>query len=1217
MIRSLIIVALMAGFSVSAQDNSFVTGEKRMREWDKHVEMIQNSMFRNLNWIQVGPVMNSGRISSIVGIPGNTSIIYAGTPVGGVWKTENAGTTWFPVFDDQPTQMIGDIEVCPDNPDLVWVGTGSSNLSGSAFPGLGVFKSVDGGKTWVHKGLVEAQNIMRIAISADDPDLVYVAAMGNKYYPEEKTIGLFKTTDGGNTWKKVLSDDRYTGCADVVFDPENSNVLYATTWNRKETVGHVYKTMDGGLNWIKMSGGLPEGKNIGRIGVDVSPVNPEVVYLYLNNHNRFERDRNGSGDNGKRQNGNKEILSLKDVRKMSSRKFLLSDSLQIAGFLRRYGIIRSFNVNDIKQLIENGERTPETLCDCIEKYWMDDTDNSNQGPMIGGEVYKTINGGETWYKTHTDTLYLLSSFGWSFCDIKISPVDENDIYILGVTLQHSSDGGTTFDHMEGNLVHVQPNISKYLHLDQHDIWIDPLNPERILLGNDGGTFISFDKGKNWMHHNTIPIGMFYKIAVDMEEPYNIYGGTQDDSHVYGPSDQNIAYNITDRWKYVWLDRWSGGDGLHIIPDINDPNTVYYSSQSGALRRKNMSENENVFVRPQREFCEPALRHDWSTPFYVSPVEENTIYYGANRLYKSTDRGDTWIALSPDLTKEAVEGKKQNDKLSSTALCDNNPDLIYAGSNEGIINITRDGGKTWTNVSESLPDIRVNTVDISDFDDQTVYIALSPTNADRNPYLFSSNDYGKTWRSINGNLPVEKTRCIIEDPEKKGLLFAGTELGVYVSMDDGEKWHSLNTGLPAVSVDDLLVHPMANELVIGTYGRGIYKMDITPLRAIYDEIISEDLHLFNIKEAKMPERRDYEGDWFFETAEYPEFVYYLKAGGEVKVEIENESSEVVKTFNIMADKGINIITWDLIKSPARYTKSAYKTGTELYPPGSYKVRISKGDKQVEGSFLLAEHDHSDTFDIPLGVCTDIANNELLFDAGYNFIEESVRSFLVPNLGDDVFLKNLAKLDSSKLNIEVCNLFIPGNLKSVGPEADHKAIIEYSRVAFKRAKQAGVKIIVFGSGGSRQIPESFPFKEARAQFISLGKKLGPVAAESDITIVLEPLNSADCNFINSVKEGGEIVKEIDHPNFMLLADIYHMKMDNEDPGNLIEYGNLLRHIHIAEKEGRSPPGTHGEDFSAFFDALRKVNYKGGISIESRWEDMNRQAGIALREMIKQLY
>jgi len=949
-----IIIISLFSFTFFAQDTIFVTGAERLKEWKKHHEMTEKSLFRNLPWIQVGPLMNSGRISSIVGIPGNPSIIYAGTPVGGVWKTENAGSTWFPVFDDQPTQMIGDIEVFPDDPDLVWVGTGSSNLSGSAFPGLGVFKSVDGGKTWEHKGLEEGQNIMRIAISPDNPDIVFVATMGNKYYPEEKTIGLYRTKDGGDTWEKVLCDDRYTGCADVVFNPENTDILYATIWNRKETIGHVCKSVDGGSSWIKLTEGLPDGKNIGRIGVDVSSTNPDVVYVYMNNHNRSGA---GESDSGVKAEKKQQGLSLNKVRRMNSKRFLETDSVKIETFLRDYGILRSFSLNDIRNFIKSGEHTPETLCDCIEKYWIETDKNRDTGPKVGGEVYRTDNGGETWYKTHTDRLYLLSSFGWSFCDIKISPVDENDIYILGVTLQHSNDGGKTFEHIEGNLVHIQPNISKYLHLDQHDIWIDPENPERILLGNDGGTFITYDRGKNWMHHNTIPIGMFYKIAVDMEEPYNIYGGTQDDSHVYGPSDQNIAYNITDRWKYVWLDRWSGGDGLHIMPDINDPNTVYYSSQNGALRRKKMSENKNVFVRPQREFCEYALRHDWSTPFYVSPVEENTIYYGANRLYKSIDRGDTWIALSPDLTSDAGPGKKKDDKLSSFAICDSNPNIIYTGSNEGIINVTRDGGKTWTNVSESLPDIRVNSIDISDFDSQTVYIALSPTNADRNPYLFCSNDYGKTWKSINGNLPVEKTRCIIEDPVKKGLLFAGTELGVYVSLDDGEKWHSLNTGLPAVSVDDLLVHRRANELVIGTYGRGIYKMDITPLREINDEIISEDLYLFKIKEAKIPQQRDYEGDWFFETAEYPEFVFYMKSGAEVKAEIENESGETVKTIDFNAESGINVISWDLIKRPARYTKSAYKTGTELYPPGSYKVMIIHDNSLAERTFLLTEHDNS--------------------------------------------------------------------------------------------------------------------------------------------------------------------------------------------------------------------------------------------------------------------
>ena len=944
-----IIIIFLFAIPFFAQDTTFVTGTERLKEWKKHHEMTEKSLFRNLSWIQVGPLMNSGRISSIVGIPENYSIIYAGTPVGGVWKTENAGTTWFPVFDDQPTQMIGDIEVCPDNPDLVWVGTGSSNLSGSAYPGLGVFKSINGGKTWEHKGLEEGQNIMRIAISPDNPDIVFIAAMGNKYYPEEKTIGLYRTTDGGDSWEKVLSDDRYTGCADVVFNPDKPDILYATTWNRKETIGHVYRSLDGGSSWTKLSEGLPEGKNIGRIGIDVSATNPDVVYVYLNNHNRFEPLESADDLKGQRK-----VLSLNRVRRMSNSKFLATDSVEIAAFLGEYGILRSFSVNDIKDFVRSGKHTPATVCDCIEKYWIDPDGGEITGSKIGGEVYRTDNGGETWYKTHADTLYLLSSFGWSFCDIKISPVDENDIYILGVTLQHSTDGGETFEHIEGNIVHIQPNISKYLHLDQHDLWIDPENPDRILLGNDGGTFITYDKGENWMHHNTIPIGMFYKIAVDMEEPYNIYGGTQDDSHVYGFSTQDISYNVTDKWEYVWLDRWSGGDGLHIMPDIDNPDTIYYSSQSGALRRKIMSENKNTYVRPERSFCEPELRHDWSTPFYVSPNETNTIYYGANRLFKSTDHGDTWQAISPDLTLKEDESEKQNDKLTSFAVCENDPDLIYTGSGKGELYITRNGGDTWKHISEDLPAIRVNSIDISAFDRSTLYIALSPNDADRNPYLYQSSDYGETWKPINGNLPIEKTRCITEDPVREELLYAGTELGVYASLDDGLNWYSLNTSLPAVSVDDLLVHPRENELVIGTYGRGIYKMDISPLQNLNDTVLASDLYLFVINESRLPKQRDYQDDWYFETAKYPKFTFYTKTGGEVKLEISNEKGNIIKTITKDAVRGINEIKWDLVKTPARYVTSAYKAGTELYPPASYTVRISKGENSIVRSFKLKEH-----------------------------------------------------------------------------------------------------------------------------------------------------------------------------------------------------------------------------------------------------------------------
>lgn len=936
-----------------SQEEIITTGAERITAWAKHKEMKNLSPYKNLPWIQIGPLFNGGRIASIVGVPGNNNIVYASATVGGVWKTINAGTTWEPIFEDNPTQVIGDIEVCPTNPDLVWVGTGSSNLSRAAYPGLGVFKSIDGGKSWEHKGLEESQHVMRIAIAPDNPNIVFVASMPHKIFTEQKNIGLFKTTDGGDTWEKVLSGDKYTGCNDVVFHPENSNIIYATSWNREKTIGHIYKSTDGGSNWVKLINGFPDGYKIGRIGIDISLSNPDVLYAYLNNHNTFKAVE-PSENTVKKRSKTKQGLTLNEIRKMSSKEFLSLDSVLIADFLRTNGIIRSFGVNEIKEFIANEELTMNSFTDCIENYWTSGNQRNQNASEIGGEVYKTEDGGETWHKTNASPLYLLSSFGWSFCDIKISPENENNIYILGVTLQHSVDGGKTFQPNEGNQVHIIPNISKFLHLDQHDMWIDPLNPKRILLGNDGGTFISYDEGLNWMHHNTIPIGMFYKLSVDMETPYNIYGGTQDDSHVYGPSTQNLAFNTAESWKYVWLDRWSGGDGMHIMPDLNDPNTVYYESQNGVLRRKNLKENTNVFIQPERDFCEPKLRTDWSTPFYVSPTSTNTIYYGANKLFKSTDKGDNWTAISPDLTKKLEKGKKQTDRLLAIAIDDNNPKLIYTGSVDGELNITTDGGKTWNNISDKLPNNRINSIHISKYGAGKVYIVMSGTISDRNPYVFISRDFGNSWISAIGNLPLEKTRCIVEDPVKPNLLYLGTELGVYVSFNNGDEWFSLSNGLPAVSAEDLLIHPREHDLVIATYGRGIYKMDISVLEQMSTEIKEKGFHLFKVEDASLPKRRDYGGDWFFETAKFPEFLFYLNQVAPITVEIENNAGEIIKTFKLAGESGINRIEWDLIKEKAKYSKSAYKGGTSLYEAGNYLVRLKHGSKILEVSFNLKNY-----------------------------------------------------------------------------------------------------------------------------------------------------------------------------------------------------------------------------------------------------------------------
>jgi photosystem II stability/assembly factor-like uncharacterized protein len=443
-----------------------------LQSWEHHLELEASSIFKHLPWRSIGPISQGGRVESVVGVSGDPSIMYVGIGSGGVWKTENAGTTWKPIFDDQPTQAIGDIEVSQSNPDLVWVGTGESLLSKTSFPGVGVFKSEDGGDNWQHMGLIDSHHIMRIAFDPKDEQTVYVAAMGHNIAPNAER-GVFKTSDGGKTWSKILFVNDQTGASDVIVDPSNSNHVFAAMWNRNDgTYSGIHKSVDGGETWSKTSSGFLNGEHTGIIGLDIAPTNSNYIYAIVDNR---------------------------------------------------------------ELIIENG----------------------GERGVIGCEVYLSRDFGDTWEKTHEDPLYIYAGHGWSFGDIKVSPTNENEIYVLGVTLQKSDNAGKTFNEVRGDITHLVENDSKILHLDMHDLWIDPMQPNRLLLGNDGGIFTTYDKGRQWIHHNNLAIAEFYTISIDSHDSNIIYGGTQDNSSLYGPLDNDNERNRNDPWNFVWLDRWSG------------------------------------------------------------------------------------------------------------------------------------------------------------------------------------------------------------------------------------------------------------------------------------------------------------------------------------------------------------------------------------------------------------------------------------------------------------------------------------------------------------------------------------------------------------------------------------------------------------------------------------------------------------------------------------
>lgn len=723
----------------------------RKKAWEYHVKLKNDSEFRDLKWRCAGPSYQGGRIESITCPDGYTSTIYVGVGAGNLWKSVNNGTTWKPIFDNESTFTIGSVAVAKTNPDIVWVGTGEVLMARSSYAGTGVFKSLNGGESWRNMGLADTFHIARVLVDPADPDVVYVAAIGHNYtYNEER--GLFKTVDGGRNWEKILYTSEKVGCVEVLMDPSDNRTLYAVMWERDRkawnNIEHgpgsgLYKSTNAGKSWKRLKKGLPQGQNVGRIGLAIAGSNPKVMYALLDNH---------------------------DMR-------------------------------------------------------------ADGKAHIAGEVYRSENKGRSWKKVNEDRLQ--TSVGYDFCLIRVAPDNEDQIYILGTYLLQSNDGGKTYTRNQGNIVNIRPHDSKVIHFDHHDLFIDPLNPDRIITGTDGGIYMSYDRGETWLRVNNMPIAEVYALTVDMAEPYNIYFGTQDNAAIYGPSTHEYSDWVEEPWRHVYLDRWGGGDSYFTYPDPTDEDTIYYEHQFGDLKRKNMADGSTKSIRPRAANGEPRLRRNWMTPYIISRHNPFTLYYGANKLFKSTNRGDDWTCISPDLSTRPGPQKQGDVPYGTITMISESPfedGLLYVGTDDGKVQITRDDGLNWEDVSDGLPDKWVSRVRASEHDVGTVYVTLTGyRDDDITPYAYISQNSGRNWRSITGNLPAESINVIAEDPRDENILYVGTDLGVYITLDRGGKWSSICNNLPTTPVHDLIVHPREYELVIGTHGRSVFILDVKNIK----------------------------------------------------------------------------------------------------------------------------------------------------------------------------------------------------------------------------------------------------------------------------------------------------------------------------------------------------------------------------------------------------
>lgn len=788
---------------------------------------------KNLQWRSIGPAIMGGRIDDFAVVPGDPSTFYVGAATGGLWKTTNSGTTFEPVFDEQGSASIGDVCIAPSDPNIIWVGTGEPNNRQSSSWGDGVYRSLDGGKTWQNMGLRDSKHIGRIVIDTRDPYIVYVAVVGHLWGPNHER-GVYKTVDGGKTWSQSLFVNDDTGVIDIAIDPQSPGTLYAAAYQRRRTPwgfngggpgSGIYKTIDGGASWSKLTKDLPEG-NTGRIGLDIYRGNPNIVYA----------------------------------------------------------------------IIENAK----------------------------GGVFRSEDRGATWKKMSD-----VDSRPMYYSQIRIDPNNDQRIWQCAANMFTSDDGGKAW---------VQ-NVVTRIHGDYHALWIDPANSNHMLAGSDGGIHQSYDRGRTWDYINTIPLGQFYEVSLDNQKPYMVYGGLQDNGSWAGPSGTLTVEGITnDDWF-----RTGGGDGFYSVVDPSDPSTIYVESQDGNAARLELKSGERRNIRPEPPAGEKPYRFDWNSPIVISPHNNHAIYFGGNRIFKSTDRGDSWMRsddLSKDQDREKLpimgvlpdknmlsrhDGVQTFGQVVTLAESPMKEGLIYAGTDDGNLQISRDGGRSWKNITDKVRGVPKNTyvsrVVPSRFAEGTVYVTFDGHRGDDyNTYVFISSDYGETWKSLKSDLPAGVTcRVIREHTRNQNLLFLGTEFGAFASLDRGGHWSRLKGNLPMVRVDDIQVHPRDNDLVLATHGRSIWVLDnITALEKMSEAITSSDVAIFDPTPAiefRTYNRKGNTGHKWFEgqNPAYGALIdYYLRAKpeGNVRVTITDKNGKVMRELTGPKEAGVNRIVWDL-------------------------------------------------------------------------------------------------------------------------------------------------------------------------------------------------------------------------------------------------------------------------------------------------------------------
>ncbi|MEL6811436.1 MAG: glycosyl hydrolase [Bacteroidota bacterium] len=945
--KKLFLLAFAFVYCVSFSQQPASSASEVEQGLEVKAQLQKNSLVKNLPFSNIGPTVMSGRVVDFAVNPNNPVEFYVGYASGGVWHTKNNGTTFEPILDSSPTQNVGSLAVDWKN-RTIWVGTGEVNSSRSSYAGIGLLQSTDNGKTWKNMGLKDSHHISKILINPSNPNELVVSAVGHLYSTNAER-GVFKTLDGGNTWNKTLFVNDQSGIIEMDAHPNNFNIIYASSWDKDRkawnfrgsgTGSAIYKSTDAGNTWSKMTvegSGFPTGEGVGRIGLAV--VDENTVYAIHDSQFRREEDKKDpDGD----------MLVKNDFKEMTNSAFLALDNKKLNEYLRNNGFQEKYRAENVKQMVRSGSVQPADLA----KYLEDANTMLFDTPVIGAEVYKSTNGGKTWKKTHDgylDGVYY--SYGYYFGKIHVDPNNAKGIYIYGVPILKSKDGGETFSSISASNVHA----------DHHALWINPNMPGHLINGNDGGVNISYDDGENWIKCNTPAVGQFYAINVDNEKPYNVYGGLQDNGVWVGPHTytESVRWHQSGQYTYESI---MGGDGMQIEIDNRNSNIVYTGFQFGNYFRLDRTEGNQTYIQPKHELGESPYRYNWQTPIQLSHHNQDILYLGGNKLMRSMDRGDNWTAISFDLTQGGKPGNVAYGTLTSISESPFEFGLIYTGSDDGMVYVTRNGGGDWKKISNTFPkDLWVSRVIASSHKKSRVYVTLNGYRWDNfKPYVYVSEDFGASWKNISGNLPSSPVNVIKEDPENMNILYLGTDNGAYVSLNRGESWENFSEGLPNVAYHDLVVQPEAKHLVLGTHGRSIYKGDISLLQMLSSEN-RDDLIVGNIPAMRASRRWGSMGFNAFGSPFEPtaEVQFYTPSAGKARVSVQTKDGKEIQSFDTEAARGVNVAAYDLTLSK-KGEKVLKNDGTTVnkaqndkyyLPKGTYLMQITVNGKTAKREFEL--------------------------------------------------------------------------------------------------------------------------------------------------------------------------------------------------------------------------------------------------------------------------